>query len=66
MKAINYIIGFGAFAAAVVSAIFCALVGRWAVAVRDLPMAASCCFGIIWFTALAIKSAAWAWRISDK
>ena len=62
MKAINYILGFGAFAAAVVAAIFCAKLGAYALSCGDLKLAAVSWFGIIWFGAAAIKLAAWACR----
>ncbi len=61
MKAINYILGFWAFAAAVVAAIFCARVGHFGLACGDIRMAAAGCLGMIWFSAAAIKLAAWAW-----
>ena len=60
MKAINYILGFGAFAAAVTAAIFCALVGHFGLACGDIRMAAAGWFGMVWFGAAAIKLAAWA------
>ena len=62
MKAINYILGFGAFAAAVVAAIFCARVGQFCLACGDTALAAGCWMGMIWFGAAAIKLAAWACR----
>jgi len=61
MKAINYILGFGAFAAAVVAAIFCARVGHFGLTCGDLRVAAIGWLGTIWFVAAAIKLAAWAW-----
>ena len=60
MKAINYILGFGAFAAAVVASIFCAKVGHFGLACGDIRMAAAGWFGMVWFGAAAIKLAAWA------
>ena len=61
MKAINYILGFGAFAAAVVAAIFCAKVGHFGLTCGDLRVAAVAWLGMIWFGAAAIKLIAWAW-----
>ena len=60
MKAINYILGFGAFAAAVVAAIFCARVGHFGLACGDIRVAAAGWLGMVWFGAAAIKLAAWA------
>ena len=60
MKAINYILGFGVFAAAVVSAIFCAKVGAFALTCADMRLAAVCWLGMIWFGALAVKCIDWA------
>ena len=61
MKAINYILGFGAFAAAASASIFCARVGQFGLACGDLRVAAAGWLGMIWFGAAAIKLAAWAW-----
>ena len=58
MKAINYILGFGASAAAFVAAIFCALAGLFGIACGDIRMAAIGWLGMIWFGAAAIKLAA--------
>ena len=60
MKTINYILGFGAFAAAVVAAIFCAKVGCFGFSCGDIRAAAAGWMGMIWFGAAAIKLAAWA------
>jgi len=60
MKAINYILGFGASAAAVVAAIFCAEVGHFGLACGDVRVVAAGWCGMIWFGALAIKCAAMA------
>jgi len=60
MKAINYILGFGVFAAAVVAAIFCAKVGTFALTCGDMRLAAACWLGMLWFGALAVKFADWA------
>ena len=60
MKAINYILGFGAFAAAVAAAIFCAKVGHFALTCGDVRVAAAGWIGMVWFGALAIKCAAMA------
>lgn len=59
MRVINYILGFGAFAAAVVEAIFCAKVGSFGLACGDVRVAAAGWIGMIWFGALAIKIALW-------
>lgn len=53
MRAINCILGFGAFAAAIVAAIFCAKVGAFALACDDAWLAAACWLGMIWFGAFA-------------
>ena len=58
MKAINYILFFGAFAAAVVAAIFCAKVGHFGLTCGDVRVAAVAWFGMVWFGAAAIKLAA--------
>lgn len=55
MKAINYILGFGASTAAVVAAIFCAKVGHFGLACGDIRAAAIGWLGMIWFGAAAIK-----------
>ena len=60
MRAINYILGFGAFAAAATAAIFCARVGHFGLACGDVRVAAAGWLGMIWFGALAIKCAAMA------
>ena len=60
MKAINYILGFGASAAAATAAIFCARVGFFGLTCGDLRVAAAGWLGMIWFGALAIKCAAMA------
>ena len=60
MRAINYILGFGASAAAATAAIFCALVGHFGLACGDVRMAAAGGCAMIWFGALAIKCASWA------
>ena len=60
MKVINYILGFGASAAAATAAIFCARVGHFGLACGDVRMAAAGWMGMIWFGALAIKCAAMA------
>ena len=60
MKAINYILGFGGFAAAVVAAIFCAKVGHFGLTCGDIRVAAVAWCGMIWFGALAVKIGAWA------
>lgn len=62
MKAINYILGFGAFAAAVVAAIFCEKVWHFGLACGDLRVAAIGWLGMIWFGAAAIKLASLAIR----
>ena len=62
MKAINYILGFGAFAAAVVAAIWCAKIGHFGLTCGDMRVAAVGWFGVIWFGALAMKLCAWAWK----
>lgn len=62
MKAINFILLFGGFAAAVVAAIFCARVGHFGLTCGDIRMAAVGWFGMIWFGALAVKMAAWTWK----
>ena len=59
MKAINYILGFGAFAAAVVAAIYLSRFADFAWQCRDVPLAAGCTFGAVWFFALAVKFCAW-------
>ena len=61
MKAINYILGFGGFAAAVVAAIFCAKVGHFGLVCGDIRIAAACWLGMVWFGALAVKFIGWAW-----
>ena len=66
MKAINYILGFGAFAAAVVAAIYIGRFAAFAWRCHDIPLAMSCTFGVIWFAALAVKFAAWAFGAWDK
>ena len=60
MRVINYLLGFGASAAAATAAIFCARVGHFALACGDLLVAAEGWCGMIWFGAAAIKLAAWA------
>lgn len=60
MKAINYILGFGAVAAAVVAAIFCARMGHFGLVCGDIRLAACCWFGMVWFGALAVKCTVWA------
>ena len=60
MKAINYILGFGASAAAATAAIFCARVGHFGLVCGDVRVAAAGWMGMIWFGALAIKCAAMA------
>ena len=60
MKAINYILGFGCFAAAATAAIFCARVGHFGLACGDVRMEVAGGCGMIWFGALAIKCAAMA------
>lgn len=60
MKAINYILGFGAFAAAVVAAIYTSRFADFAWRGHDIPLAMGCAFGAVWFSALAVKIAAWA------
>ena len=62
MKALNYILGFGAFAAAVVAAIWIGRFAAFALRCGDMALAASCTFGVVWFIALAIKFAAVAVR----
>jgi len=62
MKAINYILGFGGFAAAVVAAIYISRFAAFAWRCRDVPLTMSCTFGVMWFAALAIKCAAMAIR----
>ena len=62
MKAIDNILGFVAFAAAVVAAIFCARVGLFGLTCGDLRVAAIGWLGMIWYGAAAIKIAAWACR----
>lgn len=57
MKAINYILGFGASAAAATAAIFCARVGSFGMGCGDVRVAAAGWCGMIWFGALAIKCA---------
>lgn len=59
MKAINYILGFGAVAAAGVAAIFCARVAHFGLACGDVRVAAAGWLGMIWFGALAVKLTAW-------
>ena len=61
MKAINYILGFGGFAAAVVAAIFCAKVGHFGLTCGDIRVAVVAWLGIVWFAALAVKIIGWAW-----
>ena len=60
MKVINYILGFGAFAAAATAAIFCARVGHFGMGCGDLRVEVAGWMGMIWFGALAIKCAAMA------
>ena len=60
MRAINYILGFGASAAAATAAIFCARVGHFGLACGDARLAAVGWCGMFWFGALAIKCAAMA------
>ena len=60
MKVINYILGFGAFAAAATAAIFCAKVGSFGMGCGYIRLAAAGWMGMIWFGALAIKCAAMA------
>jgi len=60
MKVINYILGFGASAAAATASIFCAKVGSFGLACGNVRVAAAGWFGMIWFGALAIKCAAMA------
>ena len=60
MREINYILGFGAFAAAVAAAIFCAKVGSFGMGCGDIRLADAGWLGMIWFGALAIKCAAMA------
>lgn len=55
MKAINYILGIGAVAAAVVAAIFCARMGHFGLVCGDIRLAACGWLGMIWFGALAVK-----------
>ena len=66
MKAINYILGFGGFAAAVVAAIFCAKVGHFGLVCGDMRIAAACWLGMIWFGALAVKFIEWAHDSSNR
>jgi len=61
MRAINYILGFGAFAAAVVAAIYTGRFAAFAWRCHDIPLAMSCTFGVIWFCALGVKLIGWAW-----
>ena len=61
MRAINYILGFGASAAAATAAIFCARVGHFGLVCGDVRVAAAGWLGMIWFGALAIKCAAMAY-----
>ena len=61
MKAINYILLFGGFAAAVLAAIFCAKVGHFGLACGDIRVAVVAWLGIVWFAALAVKIIGWAW-----
>ena len=61
MKAINHILGFGGFAAAVVAAIYISRFAAFAWRCRDVPLTMSCTFGVIWFAALAVKIIGWAW-----
>ena len=65
MKAINYILGFGAFAAAVVAAIYIGRFAAFAWRCHDIPLAMSCTLGIIWFGAAAVKFGAWAFAGGD-
>ena len=60
MRAINYILGFGASTAAATAAIFCARVGRFGLVCGDIRVAVVGWLGMIWFGAAAIKLAAWA------
>ena len=60
MKAINYILGFGATTAAATAAIFCARVGHFGLACGDVRVAAAGWMGMIWFGTLSIKCASWA------
>ena len=60
MKAINYILGFGASAAAATASIFCARVGCFGMGCGYIRLAAAGWMGMIWFGALAIKCAAMA------
>ena len=60
MKAINYILGFGAVAAAVVAAVFCARVAHFGLACGDVRVAAAGWLGMIWFGAAAVKCTVWA------
>lgn len=60
MKAINYILGFGAVAAAVVAAVFCAHIASFAKSCGDIRLAACCWLGMVWFGALAVKCTVWA------
>lgn len=62
MKAINYILGVGAFAAAVAAALFCARAGHFGLACGDVRVAAAGWLGMIWFGALSIKIVSWACR----
>ena len=66
MKAINYILGFGGFAAAVVAAIYTGRFAAFAWRCHDIPLAMSCTFGVIWFGAAAIKLIAWAWSCKEQ
>ena len=59
MKAIDYILGFGASAAAVVAAIYTGRFAAFAWRCHDIPLAMGCTFGAVWFSALAVKIAAW-------
>lgn len=60
MKAINYILGFGGFAFAVLAAIYTSRFAAFAWRCHDIPLFASSAFGVVWFGALAVKFAAWA------
>ena len=62
MKTINYILGFGGFAAAVVAAIFCAKIGHFGLVCGDIRVAAAGWCGMVWFGALSIKLIGWAWK----
>ena len=61
MKAINYILGLGGFTFAVAAVAFAARLTKFAWRCHDLPLAASCIFGMVWFSALAVKFIGWAW-----